>query len=110
MQAEIPRAAQPRAEGVVVSVLWRRGQPTERQDMIGDNRTDHDIAWMTVLSEAVRRLGYKDPEAAKVAWIAERVVAVAQLRRICEDHGDNDWPDSLHLGDVIDKHLGRHLG
>jgi hypothetical protein len=25
-------------------------------------------------------------------------------------HGDNDWPDDLHLADVIDKHLARHLG
>lgn len=33
----------------------------------------------------------------------------AQLRSVCEDFGDNDWDDNLHLGDVIDKHLTRHL-
>jgi hypothetical protein len=31
------------------------------------------------------------------------------LRCICEDFGDNDWPDDLHLVDVIYKHLYRHL-
>ena len=42
--------------------------------------------------------------------IAERADAIATLRRICRDHGDNDWPDDLHLSDIIDKHLHRHLG
>ncbi len=33
----------------------------------------------------------------------------AVLRNVCKDFGDNDWPDDLHLGDVIDKHLARYL-
>lgn len=33
----------------------------------------------------------------------------AVLRRLCEDHGDNDWDDNLHLADALDKHLGRYL-
>lgn len=33
----------------------------------------------------------------------------AQLRMLCDDFGDNDWEDDLHLADVIDKHLGDHL-
>ena len=39
----------------------------------------------------------------------EREGTIAILRSICEDHGDNDWDETLHLSDVIDKHLGRHL-
>ena len=39
----------------------------------------------------------------------ERREAVAALRTICADYGDNDWPGDLHLADVIEKHLGRHL-
>ena len=31
------------------------------------------------------------------------------LRRLCAEHGDNDWDDDLHLADVINKHLGRYL-
>jgi len=62
-----------------------------------------------MLALIVRDLGYDDPEAAKVAWIKQREAAVAALRSVCEDHGDNDWPDDLNLADVIEKHLARHL-
>lgn len=42
-------------------------------------------------------------------WALERHEAIATLRRICADHGDNNWSDNLHLSDVIEKHLGDHL-
>ncbi|MBM4421523.1 MAG: hypothetical protein FJ034_08105 [Chloroflexi bacterium] len=32
----------------------------------------------------------------------------ATLRRLCATYGDNDWTDSLHLSDVIEKHLVAH--
>lgn len=31
------------------------------------------------------------------------------LRIECADLGDNNWSDDLHLGDVIEKHLGRNV-
>lgn len=34
----------------------------------------------------------------------------AAMRRVCSKHGDNDWTDTLNLADVVEKHLGRHLG
>lgn len=52
-------------------------------------------------------LGYEN--VTEQAWIAEREAAIAALRRLCAAHGDNDWPESLHLADIIEKHLGRHL-
>lgn len=39
----------------------------------------------------------------------ERDETIAMLRHVCEEHGDNDWPDNLHLADVIEKHLWRNL-
>lgn len=30
-----------------------------------------------------------------------------QLRIECEELGDNEWPDDLHLADVIEKHMAR---
>ena len=60
----------------------------------------------TVLSE----LGVDDPAAGKARWILDREATVVALRRVCEDHGDNDWPDNLSLADVVEKHLYRHLG
>jgi FtsZ-binding cell division protein ZapB len=65
-------------------------------------------AWEQVLGLAIQRLG-GDPEAG-ASLLAERTAAVAALRSLCEDMGaSNDWPPTLHLADVIDKHLGRHL-
>lgn len=43
------------------------------------------------------------------AHVAERQEAIAKLREVCAEHGDNDWPDDLHLADIIEKHLFRHL-
>lgn len=60
-----------------------------------------------LLAECLVELGPDAPDAARL--IAERAEAVAMLRRVCEDHGDNDWSDTLHLADVIEKHLYRHL-
>ena len=66
-------------------------------------------AWVEMLQECLRRLGYDDPETAHVRWVREREEAVGKLREVCEEYGDNDWPDNLHLRDVIEKHLWRHL-
>lgn len=63
--------------------------------------------WCDLLRQAVRALG-ADGDAER--WRIEREETVAMLRQVCEHHGDNDWPDDLHLADVIDKHLWRHLG
>jgi hypothetical protein len=41
--------------------------------------------------------------------LAERAEAIATLRGICEEYGDNDWEDDLHLSDIISKHLGNYL-
>ena len=61
------------------------------------------------LRQAISGLDGTDSEAAHAAWIIERSEIVAQLRDVCDSFGDNDWLDSLHLGDVIEKHLARHL-
>lgn len=67
-------------------------------------------AWLNMLSQCLLHLGYKDsPEAAQTAWISEREQAIARLRILCDDFGDNDWDTDLHLADVIDKHLGKYL-
>jgi hypothetical protein len=67
-------------------------------------------AWLMMLRECVKQLGYGAAESSYAAWIIERSEAIQTLRQLCAAHGDNDWPDTLHLGDVIDKHLWRHLG
>lgn len=69
----------------------------------------YNSALRRIVSDVVRRLGHDDPAAEKARWIVERGNVLAALREICHDFGDNDWPDSLSLADVIEKHLARHL-
>jgi hypothetical protein len=66
-------------------------------------------AWLAMLELCLHQLGIDDPEAGKVRWVSERARAILALRAICDNHGDNDWPDDLHLADAIEKHLGDHL-
>lgn len=35
----------------------------------------------------------------------EREDVIKLLRSVCRHNGDNDWPDNLHLRDILDKHL-----
>lgn len=80
----------------------------EREEKIYDE--GQRSAWRMILLHAVKELGYRDePAVAHHRWILEREAAVAQLRMACREHGDNDWPDDLHLADVIDKHLMRWI-
>jgi hypothetical protein len=39
----------------------------------------------------------------------ERRAAIAALRKICEDFGDNDWSDDTPLVVIISQHLAPHL-
>ncbi len=45
----------------------------------------------------------------KEEFSEERIETIQILRRLCLEHGDNDWDDDLHLADIIDKHLRRYL-
>ena len=67
-------------------------------------------AFVGVLRHCCISLGYDDLEVKRRSWILERENAVIALRDICKEHGDNDWPDSLHLADIINKHLHRNMG
>lgn len=64
-------------------------------------------AWLGLLRQAMRELGDETPSEAKL--VAERAAAIATLRSVCSEYGDNDWDDDLNLSDIIDKHLRRHL-
>ena len=75
------------------------------QDYIRGSRA----AWHSMLQLCLRELDVDDPIAGQVQWVSEREQTVAMLRDICERHGDNDWDETLHLADVVDKHLGRYL-
>lgn len=67
------------------------------------------MAWLNMLGMCLRNLDIDDPERQKAAWVSEREEIIQQLRTICEEFGDNDWDETLHLADIIDKHLAKHL-
>jgi hypothetical protein len=65
-------------------------------------------AWLDVIKTALSHIpGHEDE--AKFDWMIERQEAIEKLRELCDEFGDNDWPDELHLADVIEKHLAGHL-
>jgi hypothetical protein len=66
-------------------------------------------AYIDLLHLAAKGLGYEDPLAEAASLITEREEAIVILREVCEEHGDNDWSEDLHLADIIEKHLARHL-
>jgi predicted secreted protein len=66
-------------------------------------------AWAGLLHMALKELGYEDALVERVKWVAEREAAVAALRSLCRNYGDNEWDDHLHLADVINNHLARHV-
>ncbi len=70
-----------------------------------------NAAWRQMLSTCLANMPGElgAPDRMLAARTAELHDVRAQLRELCAEFGDNDWPDDLHLGDVIEKHLGRHL-
>ncbi len=60
-----------------------------------------DSAFRAIMSECLRHL----PPNKELSLRKERAEVVACLREICDVYGDNDWPDDLHLADVIEKHI-----
>lgn len=68
----------------------------------------HRAAWRSILGTAIGQLGHTDDMTLE-AMVAERADAIAALRSLCAEFGDTEWDDNLHLYDIIDKHLGRHL-
>jgi len=72
-------------------------------------QVDRKQAYVEMLRFCLGQLGVEDAEAGQARWVVERGETVEMLREVCGDFGDNDWPDDLHLRDVIEKHLARHL-
>jgi predicted secreted protein len=66
-------------------------------------------AMTRILMDCARELGYDDPLLKAATLIEEHENARAALRRICAEHGDNDWRDSEPLADVIADHLECYL-
>ena len=84
---------------------------TEKESEIHDQGYSEGQRMLLIrwLRQIHRDLGYDDPETKRSSWIIEREEAISMLRTTCRDFGDLDWQEDLHLSDIIDKHLARHL-
>ena len=74
-----------------------------------DWEAGNKAAWRAAIMYAAGQLGYDDPLAKAAALIAERGEAIVVLREVCEEFGENDWTDNLHLADIVSKNLHRQL-
>jgi len=74
-----------------------------------DYRVGNRAAWVSMLNTCLHRLGADNPSLHHARWTSEREEAIAILRQVCAAHGDSAWDESLHLADIIEKHLWRHL-
>ena len=69
-------------------------------------------AYRNMMTYCLQNLGVSNSteiEIKIVKLISEREDAISTLRSVCEECGDNYWPDELHLSDIIEKHLARYL-
>jgi hypothetical protein len=73
------------------------------QDYIRGNKA----AYSNVISFCMKVLNPEERTATSL--LIEREEAITALRDICHEFGDNNWPNTLHLADIIEKHLGRNL-
>jgi hypothetical protein len=64
-------------------------------------------AWASMLRLCIRELGYEGRMLESL--VIEREATVVALRGACKEHGDNDWTNDVHLADVVENHLRRHL-
>lgn len=66
-----------------------------------------NAAWRMILSEALKHLGGDGIDLTKERLILERSEAIASLRQLCVGLGVDidsiDWPDDLHLVDIIER-------
>jgi protein-disulfide isomerase-like protein with CxxC motif len=67
------------------------------------------MALLGILTYCLKEMGYENVTAQSARWVVEREQTLAVLRRLCREHGDNDWPNDLHLGDIIEKHLEPYI-
>jgi hypothetical protein len=67
------------------------------------------MAWSMMAQQCIRNLQCDSEIKTTLGYLRERNEAINRLRELCQDFGDNDWEDDLHLADIIEKHLGRPL-
>lgn len=83
--------------------------------MMSEVRDEHwargnRAAWVRMLETCIRELGIEDPDVGQARWVSEREDTNAKLRELAEEYGlDSNWPEDLHLADVVEKWIWKRL-
>ena len=64
---------------------------------------------LNLLRHCLKELGYDADNIKALNLIEEREEVIQLLRTVCPEFGDNNWPDNLHLVDIINKHLFNYI-
>lgn len=72
-----------------------------------------ETAYLDIINLCFERVSIEydnqDPALRMIELEKDRAAAIAALRDLCAEVGDNDWPDNLRLEDIINKHLRPYL-
>lgn len=83
-------------------------EPGEQKWIAGNH-----AAWMRILGLCLAELNgtqyHKDAAVALGRAVDELGAIRVALRELSEELGCNDWPDDLHLADVVEKYIGRAI-
>ena len=63
-------------------------------------------AYSNIIRQCRRNLDFHD-DLSRLETEREDVIHL--LRGICDEFGDNDWDEDLHLADVLEKHLFNYV-
>lgn len=55
------------------------------------------------------KIDHADIEILSTKWIKEREETITFLKELCAVFGDTDWDAEIHLKDILEKHLAKHL-
>lgn len=94
--------------------LTSNEQSTSEVDEVYDNGYEdgNKAAWRVILGMVQDELFDKETrERTRESLLKERADTIACLHTFCREieSADNNWPDTLYLPDIIEKHLLRGL-
>lgn len=83
-------------------LAYQRGRRSAFARVLGDLASE--FGWAEDLLSSEEKLTLE-----LATRTTERAAAIAALRDICAEVGDNDWDENLYLADIIEKHLARYI-
>lgn len=81
----------------------------EEKFKVYEDATNGDLKVVVGLKAFLKQALSRKEEEIKKKYEYARKETLLVLKELCKDFGDLDWNDDLHLADIIEKHLAKHL-